>query len=669
MREKLKKISENKFLKNPFVANFIMAFLLNLLIETLARNTMPVYGGLYFLFTKPVVFLANTLIIYATLSVTTLFRRSLFVKVVITSVWVAIGVANGVILTQRMTPFTMKDLSSLADGVTIITNYFTTWQLVLIFGSAGILIVSYVVVFFKGKKREYDWSFRKRFACVILIMAVASGTVFGLTRAGVLNTFFGNLAYAYRDYGVPYCFINTWLNTGIHKPSDYSREKVLNLFEEDEFMSSDGTMKLPAETDRTVSGNMPNIIFLQLESFVDPTKFTNVELDRDPIPYFRSLMRNYSTGSLTVPACGAGTANTEFEVMTGISVKFFGPGEYPFKAVLKDRPAESLAFDLKSLGYGAHAIHNHRALFYNRNEVFDNIGYDTFTSVEYMHDVEKTPKNWEKDNILTSQITDALRSTESRDYIYTISVQGHGKYPADKVLANPAVRVTNDVPEETKNKYEYYIHQVYQMDEFVKDLTNTLSGWDEPVVLVMYGDHIPALDVREENYDAKDLYQTQYVIWSNFPMKRVVKDQHTYELAADVLNRVGIHVGTTFIYHQDRDHDSPAYLSGLETLAYDMLYGQCYIYGGKNPFSRAGMKMGVKDIRVDRVVNVAGRYYLQGENFTEQSKVSLNGRTLKTIYLGPTLLGLNEEVDEEDVKDMKVSQIDKSNETIISTTE
>ena len=54
----------------------------------------------------------------------------------------------------------------------------------------------------------------------------------------------------------------------------------------------------------------------------------------------------------------------------------------------------------------------------------------------------KTPRNWAKDGVLTEQILDALNSTEGSDYIYTISVQGHGKYPQEQVIENPAVTVT-----------------------------------------------------------------------------------------------------------------------------------------------------------------------------------------------------------------------------------
>ena len=207
------------------------------------------------------------------------------------------------------------------------------------------------------------------------------------------------------------------------------------------------------------------------------------------------------------------------------------------------------------------------------------------------------------------------------------------------------------------------------MDQFIAELTDTLSKYDEDVVLVMYGDHIPALDVTEEHYDEKNLYQTEYVIWSNFEMEKEDNDLAAYQLAAEVFDRIGIHTGTTIKYHQSKDHDSADYLKNLETLGYDMYYGKGYIYGGKNPFERTDMTLGVKKIKVDEVVNIGGKYYIKGQNFTEFSKVTLDGETLKTIYLGPNLLGLQEEVDPADAVNMKVSQIDKSNKEIISTTE
>ena len=652
----------DKYLRNSFVFCLVWAFILNMIIETLARKG---FGGIEFFIESPVVFLYNTLIIFATLVIATVFSRRVFFVTVITCLWLAIGIANGVILMQRITPFTMKDLSNLTDGMSLLTNYFTKWQIIAIIAGLAAVIVAFVILWLKGPKKKGRVNHKRNLMVAVLIVAMTFGATFGLVKINVLSTFFGNLGYAYSDYGVPYCFINTWLNTGINKPRNYSEEAVKGLFSKEDF-NEDGTM-IPVQED--VDEDYPNILFLQLESFVDPNLFNHIELSKNPVPFFQSLVKNYSSGNLKVPACGAGTANTEFEVMTGISVKFFGPGEYPFKSVLKDQCAESAATDLKAMGYSTHAIHNHRALFYNRNQVFDNIGYDTFTSLEYMSGVAKTPKNWAKDEVLTDQILESMKQTKSRDYTYTISVQGHGKYPTEQVITNPEIQVTYAPSEEMKWKYEYYVNQVYEMDKFLKELTSELEKYDEDVVLVLYGDHIPALDVTEDSYDGENLYTTQYVIWSNFDMKKKDKNLTAYQLTAEVFDRLGIHKGTTFTYHQKTDHNAKGYLRGLKLLAYDMLYGKNYIYGGENPFKPAGMKMGTKDIVINGVTRVGDKYYIKGENFTEYSKITLDGKVLETIYLNPTLLGLLEEVDPEDAENMKVSQIDKSNKDIISTTE
>ena len=353
--------------------------------------------------------------------------------------------------------------------------------------------------------------------------------------------------------------------------------------------------------------------------------------------------------------------------MTGMSVKFFGPGEYPYKEILRTTTCESTPYDLKQLGYSSHAIHNHRGAFYGRNKVFSNLGFDTFTSLEYMNNVMKTPKNWAKDALLTEQIVDALDSTEGTDYIYTISVQGHGKYPTEQVIENPSVTVTKADSEEQRWTYEYYANQVYEMDLFVKELTDTLASYDEDVVLIMYGDHLPALDMEESDMKSGSLYKTQYIIWNNFGMEKQDKDINAYELTSDVLSRLDISVGMMNKYQQNHKSDKN-YLANLEALSYDMLYGKQYIYGGKNPYEPTKLKMGVKDIKIDEVVKIGENYYIKGQNFTEYSKISLDGEILKTVYLGPTILALKEEVDPADVSRMKISQVEKNKE-VLSTTE
>ena len=653
----------HKIIHNSFAVAGLWALLLNLLIETLGRfSTTSVLGGIQSMFNSPTVFLYNTMIIFATLVIASIFKRRLFVFTVISIFWIVMGVVNGVILTQRMTPFTVKDLSILDDGITIVTNYLSTGQIILAAIGVVIAIGLLVLLFIKGPKKAHPKR-KRNLLGVVLIIAMTFGATSFMVNTGRVQTFFGNLAYAYRDYGVVYCFVNTWLNTGISKPDGYSRQTIEGIFNSNE-LGEDKAMLLEQKDE---DEKYPNIIFLQLESFIDPMTIKSIELDKEVCTNFRELVDKYPSGELTVPACGAGTANVEFEVMTGLSVKFFGPGEYPYKSVLKEKTVETIAYDLKSLGYSTHAIHNHRGVFYNRNTVFANMGMDTFTSIEYMSNVEKTPKNWAKDGILIECMLDALNSTQNKDMIYTISVQGHGKYPGEEVLKNPKIKVTSAPSEELKWKYEYYVNQIYEMDQFIGNLTQELENYNEDIVLVMYGDHIPAIDLTEEDLENGNLYGTEYVIWSNFDLEGDDEDMYTYQLASHVTEMLDMQVGTIFTYQQNHKN-SETYLQDLKALGYDMLYGNYFIYGGTNPFEPTDMKMGVNEIKIESVVLIGDRYYIKGENFTERSKVSLEGKVLKTIYLGENILGLLEDVDPEDAPNMKVSQVETKGE-ILGTTE
>ncbi len=638
-------------IRTPAGLAVVLAFLLNLIIESLGRQSLIM--GLAFLWERPLVFLYNGLILFAFLSIGMLFRRRVFAYLIIGAFWLAIGIINGVVLSHRMTPFTVKDLTVLGDGLSIATNYLSPLELALAIGGALLLLTAIVLLFIKAPKKKEPVSYKKNGAAVLAILLGTMGMTNLAVHTGVIDTYFGNLNYAYRDYGVPYCFLSTWLNTGIPMPQGYSRDRILSI--------------LPKEEPESLHEGA-NIIMLQLESFVDPTLFKGLSYSQDPTPFFRQLKQKYSSGYLTVPSVGAGTANTEFECISGMSVKFFGPGEYPYKSVLMKKTCETIPYNLKDLGYTNHAIHNHRAVFYGRNKVFRHLGFDTFTSLEYMLWPTKTPKNWAKDGPLTDEIMAALTSTEGRDYVYTISVQGHGKYPEEEILKDPAVRVAGDVPETVRFQYEYFVNQLYEMDIFLQELTRQLSEYEEKVVLVLYGDHLPALDMEAEDLTSGDLFKTEYVIWSNFPLEKKDEDLRSYQLGARVLDRLNIHHGHLTRLHQEKA-DSPAYLEELKLLEYDILYGRQYLYDGQSPYLPTRLKMGVRDIVIHDIVEIAGRYYLKGENFTQYSKVTLRGQLLDTVYLGPTVLSLRDPASPEDIPDMKVSQVEKKNGEILSTTE
>ena len=617
------------------------------LIEMISRRSFS--AAWTYMTTKPLVFAYNAALIFTTSLIVYLFRRRCFWRVLISILWLLLGIINGVILSNRVTPFTGPDLHLLTDGMAVLNKYLPAWGVVLALILLGLFALLLLILLIKAPKYKRKVKFRYDLLLVVVGAALFAGATQLALEKRVLSNYFGNIAFAYEDYGYPYCLAVTIFDTGISCPRDYSEQEITRIEKTED--------NLPA----TNEDSKPNIIFVQLESFFDPTLVEYLNISEDPIPNFRKLMKEYTSGYYKVPSVGAGTANTEFESITGMSLHYFGPGEYPYKSILKETTCESAPYVLKNLGYSTHAVHNNEANFYGRRSIFPNFGFDTFTSAEYMSEEEdKNPLGWTKDEILTDEIIKCLDSTEESDYIYTISTQGHGAYPEEQLIDDPEITVSGAETEAQNNQWEYYCNEIHEMDNFVKELTDALADYPEDVILVMYGDHLPTMGLTVEDLKNKYLFQTQYVMWDNFGLEKKDENLAAYQMAAEVMDRAGIHEGTIFRYHQAR-RNTRNYQVDLETLQYDVLYGKKYSYDGESPFQRTKMRMGLYDVTLDsmeEISTVDHTYRLKGTNFTPSSQVKLNGEWYDTVYVNPTTLMISgTEINDFD----RVSVVQRSN--------
>ena len=617
----------NFFNKISLILQALGCAVLYFVIEAICRHSFT--EAWIYMTTKPLVFAYNAAFIFTTMLLVYLFRKRIFWRIFIGGFWLFLGIVNGVLLLNRVTPFTGPDVKNLTDGLSIAKKYLSQTEMTIGGILLGVAVLILLIILIKSPKYRGKLKYKVNIPLILVgVLAFGGITQLALEKR-VLSNYFGNIAIAYEDYGYPYCLATTIFNTGISAPRDYSESEIKKIENSEE--------NLP----ETKSGTHPNILFLQLESFFDPTLVNYLNLSEDPIPTFRKLMKEYSSGYYKVPSVGAGTANTEFESITGMSLHYFGPGEYPYKSILKETTCESAPYVLDNLGYTSHALHNNEANFYGRRSIFPNLGFDTFTSAEYMKDEnQKNPLGWIKDSVLTDEIIKCLDSTEGPDYVYTISVQGHGDYPSEPILENPDITVSGAPTDELNNKWEYYVNQIHEMDEFVKELTDALADYPEDVVLVMYGDHLPTMGLTVEDVKNKYLFQTEYVMWDNFGLKKKKENLAAYQMAAEVMDRVGIHEGTIFKYHQARKN-TKNYQVDLETLQYDLLYGKQYSYDGVNPFERTKMRMGIYDATLDSLELVSEQdhtYYVLGTNFTPSSQVKINGDWYDTVYVNPTKL-------------------------------
>lgn len=604
------------------------SLLINLIIEMLARGSF--LKGIYFLISSPYVFLCNSIIILMTLSVTLLMRRRFWGLSLISVIWFIVGITNCILLSNRVTPFTATDLMLVDSALGVVTKYFSTIQIVFVVLGLIIAIFLLILLYFKAPKVNHKIKYPRNIIAILIIWGIGLGSINLGIGSELISMKFGELRVSYFDYGFVYCFSNSLINTGIKKPNSYSDETVGKIVEKTEKKKISKAKK------------KPNIIFLQLESFFDMNNLKGIKLSKDPVPNFEKLMKKYPSGYLNVPIVGAGTVNTEFEVMTGINLDYFGPGEYPFKTKLLDTTCESIAYNLKEYGYNCHAIHNNTATFYGRNEVFANLGYDTFTTIENMHIENFTPMGWAKDYYLTKYIMKALESTKKQDYIYAISVQGHGSYPSDGDYDYP-IKIKGIEDESVKNQYQYYAMQTYEMDKFIGKLTRALKKYGEDTILVMYGDHLPSFGLSGEDLVNGDVYQTQYVIWSNFENDYYTnEDLEAYQLESKILGGLNMNAGDINKYTQEhKGEDQDTYDEGLKNLAYDLLYGDKYATNGKNPYKATDIRLGLDKVTLSSVTPLydeEGTVYLYGQHFTTYSKVYINEDKQTTEYIDPTTL-------------------------------
>jgi hypothetical protein len=337
--------------------------------------------------------------------------------------------------------------------------------------------------------------------------------------------------------------------------------------------------------------------------------------------------------------------------------------------------------------------------FYARNTVYPKLGFDSFSSIEYMQDVEYNPLNWAKDKILIPEITKALNSTQEQDFIFAVSVQPHGKYPSEPIIDNPVIvpssvvgvpaMINNDVDstleevledttditvppsteepleELTYNKYLYYANQIYEMDAFVGDLIQTLEDFPEPIVVILYGDHMPSLDITDENLKDGTPFQIDYVMWDNMGLEKTDQDLMAYQMGATIMERLDYNNGLLNCFHQTMK-DTENYEEELQLLQYDMLYGDKNVYGGKNPFKKKKMTMGVDPISIVEVTDRGDAIIVSGMNFTMWSKVFLNKELTDTVFLDSQTL-LVPHVNMESNISVKVSQMTVTGRVLSST--
>lgn len=272
------------------------------------------------------------------------------------------------------------------------------------------------------------------------------------------------------------------------------------------------------------AGRRADVIFIMSESLWDPTRLENVTFSKDPMP----VIRSHQSGNVFSPEFGGMTANVEFEALTGFSNAFLPYGSIPYQQYIR-RPIPSLATFFASKGYATKAFHPFQGWFWNRNNVYQSLGFDEFKSEDTMPAMTKRGQ-FASDESLTRYIIEEADRSEEPFFYFAVTLQGHGPYEADR-YANGAITVDSPVLSAASTQsLQTFTRGVKESDASFKTLIDWAKKRQRETILVFFGDHLPPLNevYTETNYmpnvvatrrapveTMKREHETPLVVWSS----------------------------------------------------------------------------------------------------------------------------------------------------------
>ncbi|HAS74424.1 MAG TPA: hypothetical protein DCS67_09795 [Clostridiales bacterium UBA8960] len=274
----------------------------------------------------------------------------------------------------------------------------------------------------------------------------------------------------------------------------------------------------------------PNIIIIQSEAFWDINKL-GVKFNKNPIPIFDALKKESVYGEAYVPVFGGGTSNPEYEILTGLTMKNFSNDWYMVYPNEIKSPAVTLASILRKQGYYSEGIHPYMSWYYNRLEVYEHFGFNSFRTVEFMNQYEKIGV-FASDDFTTDLIIDSIEQNKAPVFNFVVTMQNHGPYGNSRFTSDAFdIEIETKLTDSSRYLLANYTQGLHLSDRALGKLVDYLRTSDEPTILLFFGDHLPMLGedyqiYREVGYignESNEVLQKDmrimavpYLIWRNF---------------------------------------------------------------------------------------------------------------------------------------------------------
>ena len=357
-----------------------------------------------------------------------------------------------------------------------------------------------------------------------------------------INLDYQEISNSYYKYGIPVTFLTLCQNTKVKKPENYKKESVIEVYN----TYDDNNNREQNITD----DKRPTVIAIMNESWSDLNIIHDFESNPDYMPFWHSFDTPVMKGDLLVSVHGSRTCNTEFEFLTGASMRNLPRWSYPYQQYsLKTLP--SLAREFKNNGYDTVAIHPGKPENWNRKNALLNLGFDRFIDKNDFIDPEYIGY-FISDKSCYDKIIEEFKNKEKEKFIFAVTIQNHGGYNSSRFNNDEMVQLGSEL--NTYTDAREYLTLIQKADQALESLFTYFEKIDEPVIICIFGDHQPYLD--EEFYEKlyghslKELsseeeekrYMTPYLIWSNYDtgIQKERKNTSANFLGTLLLNASGI---------------------------------------------------------------------------------------------------------------------------------
>jgi phosphoglycerol transferase MdoB-like AlkP superfamily enzyme len=292
---------------------------------------------------------------------------------------------------------------------------------------------------------------------------------------------------------------------------------------------------------------LPDIVVVQSESFFDPTILRGYE-DSNFAPNLRRLAAHAISGPLHVPTFGGGTIRTEFEVLTGLSLRYFDNLQFPYLQ-MSHKAVPSLVRTLKTHGYETMALHGNDPAFWNRTSAFKAMDFDRFVSRSAFPANAAIDGKYMSDSAMTDEIMAQLKDSGPPQFIFAISIEAHGPYDVEPAngAERDAIAVPDGITGADKRELQNYLYHLQHADAQLGRLVAWLAQRSRPSLVLFYGDHLPALSNSYKIagfVDGQDMLSqpgTWLLVDPHSTAAPKVQDTAAWLLPGQLLDQAGIH--------------------------------------------------------------------------------------------------------------------------------